>query len=89
MTLDVVTSIMTDAIWVILLVSAPTIIIGIIAGLIFAIFQAVTQINEQTLSFVPKMTVMFIVLTLTFSWMANIVIDLAITLWENIPLYAK
>ncbi|MBT3260794.1 EscS/YscS/HrcS family type III secretion system export apparatus protein [bacterium] len=89
MTLDSVSSIMTNAINVILLASAPSILIGVLAGLTFAIFQAVTQINEQTLSFVPKMAVMFIVLAMTFSWMSNLLINLALTLWKDIPLFAK
>ena len=89
MTIDTVVAIMNDAIQVILLGSLPTVGLGLLVGLIIAIFQAVTQIQEQTLTFVPKMVVVFVVLAATFPWMASLIIELSIGLWSQIPVYSR
>ena len=68
MTMDIVVSIMNQAIQVILLGSLPTVGLGLLVGLIIAIFQAVTQIQEQTLTFVPKLVVVLLVLGFTFNF---------------------
>ena len=89
MTLDIASDIIAKAIWVIIIVSMPSVALGLLAGLLVSIFQAVTQIQEQTLTFVPKMVVILLVIALTFSWMANYVLDFSVHLWENIPTYSK
>ena len=62
---------------------------GLLIGLLIGVFQALTQIQEQTLTFVPKMIVVFLVLGATFSWMFTIIIEMALEFWGNIPLYSK
>ena len=89
MTIDTVVAIMNDAIQVILLGSLPTVGLGLLVGLIIAIFQAVTQIQEQTLTFVPKLVVVLLVLGATFNFTFSIIVELAFGLWNNIPLYAQ
>ena len=89
MSLDNINHILNSAIQVTLLASLPSVGLGLLAGLLVAIIQAVTQIQEQTLTFVPKMIVVLLVLGATFPWTANIVVQLALSLWQNIPLYAK
>ena len=89
MDVDSVTSIITDACNIIILASMPTVGLGLLMGLIIAVFQAVTQIQEQTLTFVPKMIVVLIVLAATFPWMFRIIMELTVNLWGNIPLYAQ
>lgn len=89
MDLEVVSNIINRAIQVTLLVSLPSVILGLLAGIIVAVVQALTQVQEQTLTFVPKMIVILLVLGATFSWSANIVLEMTYSLWENIPLYAK
>ncbi len=89
MTLDAVVVIMNQAIQVILLGSIPTVGLGLVVGLAIAIFQAVTQIQEQTLTFVPKLVVVLLVLGATFSFTFQIIIELALNLWNNIPLYSQ
>ena len=68
-----------------LLVSAPLFIAALATGLIISIFQAATQINEQTLSFVPKLIATFITLVLAGPWMITIMTDFIRRLFENIP----
>ena len=89
MSLDAVNSILNAAIQVTLLASLPSVALGLLAGLVVAVIQAVTQIQEQTLTFVPKMIVVLLVLGATFPWTANIVMQMTLNLWQNIPLYAK
>ncbi len=88
MTVDTVTSIVYEAVQVILLGSLPTVGVGLIVGLIIAIFQATTQIQEQTLTFAPKLVAVLLVLALTFGFMFRIIMELAYSLWGNIPQYS-
>jgi flagellar biosynthesis protein FliQ len=89
MNIDQVGNIMNSAIQVIILASLPSIGLGLAVGLFIAIIQAVTQVQEQTLTFVPKMIVVLLVLGLTFPWIGRIVIEMALSLWKNIPLYSR
>lgn len=88
MTVDTVTSIVYEAVQVILLGSLPTVGVGLIVGLVIAIFQATTQIQEQTLTFAPKLVAVLLVLALTFGFMFRIIMELAYSLWGNIPQYS-
>ncbi len=89
MNIDNVTTIINDAIQTIIIVSMPSVGLGLLVGVIIAIIQAVTQVQEQTLTFVPKMIVLFLVLAATFPWMSNVLMELAINLWGNIPQYSR
>ena len=68
-----------------LLVSAPLLIAALVTGLIISIFQAATQINEQTLSFVPKLIATFITLVLAGPWMITMLTEFIRRLFESIP----
>ncbi|GLT22624.1 MULTISPECIES: flagellar biosynthesis protein FliQ [Zoogloea] len=68
-----------------LLVSAPLFIAALVTGLVVSIFQAATQINEQTLSFVPKLIATFITLVVAGPWMITMMTDFIRRLFENIP----
>jgi flagellar biosynthetic protein FliQ len=68
-----------------LLVSAPLFIAALVTGLIISIFQAATQINEMTLSFVPKLVAIFITLVLAGPWMLTVLTDYIRRLFESIP----
>jgi flagellar biosynthetic protein FliQ len=68
-----------------LLVSAPLFIAALVTGLIVSIFQAATQINEQTLSFVPKLVATFITLVLAGPWMITMMTDFIRRLFDSIP----
>jgi flagellar biosynthetic protein FliQ len=60
-----VLDIATDGIWTLIIVSAPMMIVGLLVGVVIALFQALTQIQEQTLVFVPKIIAIFITMLLT------------------------
>ena len=68
-----------------LLVSAPLLLIALIIGLIVSIFQAATQINEATLSFIPKLVGVFITLVIAGPWMLSVMIDYMRQVFTGIP----
>lgn len=76
-----------DAIYNIIVTSAPLLLISLIVGLIVSIFQTVTSIQEQTLTFVPKILAVFLGMMLFGGWMLNNMTDLMTRLWSNFSLY--
>lgn len=68
-----------------MMVSAPPLLAALIIGLVVSIFQAATQINEMTLSFIPKLFGMFIVLIITGPWMITMMVDYVQRLFSSIP----
>lgn len=85
MTPTTVVEIGRQAVEVMLLVSAPLFIAALVTGLIISIFQAATQINEATLSFVPKLIAIFVTLIVAGPWMITMVVDYMRRLFESIP----
>ena len=88
-TQDAVLDIARDAIYSIIMLSAPLLIVSLVIGLIISIFQTVTSIQEQTLTFVPKILAVFITMLLVGSWMMNTMIELIQTLWSNFSYYTS
>ena len=74
-----------EAIEMTLILSGPLLLAALIIGLIISIFQAATQINEQTLSFIPKLIGMFVVLIVAGPWMLQMMVDYIRRLFESIP----
>ena len=74
-----------QAVEVTLLVSAPLFIAALVTGLVISIFQAATQINEMTLSFVPKLVAIFVTLVLAGPWMLTLLTNFMRRLIESIP----
>lgn len=89
MTPEFVTAIGKETIEVILMVSAPVLIAGMVVGLLISVFQAVTQIQEMTLTFVPKIIVVFLVLLALAPWMMEIMINYTSGIFTNIPNYIR
>lgn len=85
MTPELVMNIGRQAIEMTLILAAPLLLAALVIGLIISIFQAATQINEQTLSFIPKLVGTFLVLILAGPWMLQIMVDYIRQLFESIP----
>ena len=85
MTPSTVIEIGRQAVEVTLLISAPLFIAALVTGLLISIFQAATQINEATLSFVPKLIVVFITLVVAGPWMITLLTDYMRRLYSSIP----
>lgn len=87
MTVDDVTQIIRSGLYTIIISSAPMLLISLIVGLVISIFQTVTSIQEQTLTFVPKILSMFAMLMLVGHWIANNITTFTAELWNNFSLY--
>lgn len=74
-----------QAVEAILILSGPMLLAALLVGLVVSIFQAATQINEQTLSFIPKMVAAFLVLILAGPWMLSFITEFFQRLYNNIP----
>ena len=85
MTTESVLSIGQEAIQTILLVAGPMLGLSLLVGLCVSAFQAMTQINEMTLTFLPKVATMFVVLLVTFPWMVEILVGFMTGVWARIP----
>lgn len=84
MTPETVMEIGRQALQMTLILSGPPLLAALVTGLIISIFQAATQINEQTLSFIPKLVVMFITLLVAGPWMLDMMVDYIRRLFESI-----
>jgi flagellar biosynthetic protein FliQ len=89
MTLDFIVGIMAETVWTTLLVAAPVLIVGLVVGVLISLFQAVTQVQEMTLVFVPKIVACLIALVAALPWMINILVSFTHNIFSNIPLYVK
>lgn len=87
MTEGTIIAITKETLWVIIKTSAPLLLISLVIGLIISIFQTVTSIQEQTLTFVPKILAVFIGLMFFGSWMMNSMVSFTQTLWSNFAAY--
>ena len=89
MSIDDVTAIASDALFLVIKVSAPILLVSLIVGLLISIFQTVTSIQEQTLTFVPKIIAVFFALIVLGHWMLNEMTQFMIRLWSDFPLYIR
>ena len=76
-----------EAFTTIIITAAPALLVSLIIGLIVSVFQTVTSIQEQTLTFVPKIIAVFLTLMLLGGWMLNKMVDFMTKLWNNFSLY--
>ena len=74
-----------DAILTALLLCAPVLIVGLVTGLLIGLAQALTQVQDQTVAFVPKLVAMVAALTLTMPWLLQRMLEYAEALFKNIP----
>lgn len=77
MDIDSATQLVRSSLVLVLLLSAPVLLCGLVVGVIMSLLQAVTQIQEQTLSFIPKILAMFLVAVLTLPWMGGHLLEFA------------
>lgn len=89
MTSDFVLGFFWEAVKVAMLIAAPALIAGLVAGVLVSIFQAATQINESTLVFIPKMIAVCLALLLFFPWMLELMLDFTRHVLIQIPQYAR
>ncbi len=89
MNMEMVISIMQQSLTMILLLSAPMLLIGLIVGLIVSVFQATTQIQEATLAFVPKIIAVMLSMVIFGPWMMSSMVSYTQNLFSNIDKFIK
>jgi flagellar biosynthetic protein FliQ len=89
MTEDIVISLGRDAIWTTVILAAPLLISALVVGLVVSIIQAVTQINESTLTFIPKMLTIVVVMIVLAPWMTQMITSYTHELFTSIPNYVR
>lgn len=87
-TADVIT-IAKDALFTIIITATPILLISLVIGLVISIFQTVTSIQEQTMTFVPKIIGIFLGLMLLGGWMLENMVTYMETLWSNFSIYIR
>jgi len=85
MTPELVINIVQNALYVLILVSSPVLVVSLVVGLFVSILQAATQINEMTLTFIPKLLALFLTLVLAGPWILNTLIEYTVRLYKSIP----
>ena len=85
MTQDQVVSLVVDAMSVSLKIALPVLLVSLVVGLAVSIFQAVTQIQEQTLTFIPKVVAMAVVIVVAGPWMLGEIVSYTQNLYQSIP----
>lgn len=85
MSQDFIVYMAKEAVYTILLISGPLLGTSLLVGLLISIFQATTQIQEQTLTFVPKIALVLIALVIFGPWMLNLLVAYTINLFQSIP----
>ena len=89
MTVDLVVELANKALYTVILTSAPVLIVSLVIGLIVSIFQTVTSIQEQTLTFVPKIVAVFVTLMILGHWMLNQMTNLMVDMWSDLSVYIR
>lgn len=89
MTVNDVTAIASEALFLVIKVAAPILLVSLIVGLVVSIFQTVTSIQEQTLTFVPKIIAIFLTLILLGNWILTQITEFMNRLWSSFSLYTR
>jgi flagellar biosynthetic protein FliQ len=82
---ELVINIVQNALYVLIIVAAPVLLVSLLVGLLVSVLQAATQINEMTLTFIPKLLALFVTLVLAGPWMINTLVDYTVRLFQSIP----
>ncbi|WP_404330202.1 flagellar biosynthesis protein FliQ [Mesobacillus maritimus] len=85
MTPDLVIHLAEQSIYTIIIIAAPMLLIALAVGLLVSVFQAMTQIQEQTLAFIPKILAVFISIVVFGPWMLTILLDYTRDLFQSLP----
>ena len=86
---DLVIQLAQEALMIVLLVSAPMLGLGLIVGLLVAVFQATPSIQEQTLAFIPKIIAVFVAILIFGPWMLRIMVEYVSNVFINLPMYLR
>ena len=89
MGIEEVTAVSSEALYLVIKVATPILLVSLVVGLIISIFQTVTSIQEQTLTFVPKILAVFLSIIVLGNWMLTQITEFMNRLWSNFSLYTR
>lgn len=89
MTVDIIIDVMRQAIWLIIKLSAPMLLVSLVVGLVISVFQTVTSIQEQTMTFVPKILSIFITLLICGNWIMTEISNFTTELFSMFSTYVN
>lgn len=89
MTVELLNQVSRQTFETVLLVGGPTLIVSLIIGMLISVFQAITQLQEVTLTFVPKIVAVFLTLLLTLPWTVNVMVEFTRNIIGNLPIYVR
>ncbi|SCP95917.1 flagellar biosynthesis protein FliQ [Anaerobium acetethylicum] len=87
MTQEAVMDLARETLYIMIITSAPLLLISLIVGLVISIFQTVTSIQEQTLTFVPKILAVFVGIMIFGSWIMTVINNYVVRLWSDFSIY--
>jgi len=89
MTIELLNQISRQTFTTILMVGGPILLVSLVVGLMISLFQAVTQLQEMTLTFVPKIIAVFLTLLIALPWMVKVLVGFTRSIFNNITLYVR
>lgn len=89
MTIEVLNMVSRQTFETMLLVGGPVLLVSLVVGVLISFFQAITQLQEMTMTFVPKIVAVFVTLLLMLPFMVKVMISFTRGLYESIPLYVR
>lgn len=89
MSIDTVVDIAREALYTIIITASPLLLVSLVVGLLVSVFQTVTSIQEQTLTFVPKLLAIFLGIMILGHWMLNNMVGFMQRLWSDFSVYIR
>lgn len=89
MTVELLNQISRQTFETILLVGGPVLLVSLVVGVLISLFQAITQLQEMTMTFIPKIIAVFVTLVIALPWMVKVLVSFTRSIFENIPQYVK
>jgi flagellar biosynthesis protein FliQ len=89
MTVELLNQVSRQTFETVLLVGGPVLIVSLVVGMLISVFQAITQLQEVTLTFVPKIVAVFLTLILTLPWTVNVMVEFTRNIIGNLPVYVR
>lgn len=89
MTMELLNQVSRQTFETILLVGGPPLIVSLVIGILISLFQAITQLQEMTISFIPKILAVFLTLLVGLPWMVKVMVSFTRSIFEAIPMYVR
>jgi flagellar biosynthesis protein FliQ len=89
MTIELLNQVARQTFETVLMVGGPVLLVSLVVGVLISLFQSITQLQEVTVTFVPKIVAVFLTLLLTLPWTVKVMVGFTRSIFENLPLYVR